>query len=166
MNLLTSRLLREHTPIENNENTELIWKKITKAYDLLAHFIDYKSFDGHVYQLQCIDNNFLYSYSIYRNGKLIEESDKLFDTQEKCYIRMRNVSYNYIGYGYYELFEYSPIESSQNDTTIKTIPDQYMSKIHISYTPDKITIQFITPDDDGNEKNANLYEIKMTEKKV
>ena len=163
MDLLTSRVLREYQNIENTEASKHIWKITTDAHESLTNFIEYKASDGHVYLLQHIDSNFKYSYSIYRNGQLIDQSNEKFDTQEECYIKMKNVSYNYIGYEYYELFEYSPMEIFQNDTTIQTIPTQYMSKIHVNYTPDKITIQFITPDDDGKEEEANCYEIKMTE---
>lgn len=166
MNLLTMRILRLDQELLDytidKAATEQVWRTTTSAYESLRNFIKHKTLDGHIYCLQQIDSNFKYSYSIYRNGQLIDQSNEKFDTQEECYIKMKNVSYNYIGYEYYELFEYSPTEIFQNDTAIKTIPDKYMSKIHVNYTPDKITIQFITPDD-GNEEEANCYEIKMTE---
>ena len=164
MDLLTSRVLREYQNTENTEESKHIWKITTDAYNSLTNLIKYKTSDGHVYLIQQIDSNIKYSYSIYRNGQLIDQSNKKFDTQKECYIKMKNVSYNYIGYEYYELFEYSPMGIFQNDTTIKTIPTQYMSKIHVDYSPDKITIQFITPDV-GNEE-ANCYEIRMTEMRL
>ena len=166
MNILTMRILRQDQDADytiDKTATEHVWRVITDAHQSLVNLIKYKTFDGHMYWLQKIDSNFKYSYSIYRNGQLIDQSSENFDTQDDCYIKMRNISYNYIGYEYYELLEYSPMEIFQNDTTIKTIPTQYRSKIHVDYTPDKITIQFITPDDDGNEEEANCYEIKMTE---
>jgi len=167
MNLLTMRILRLDQDVLDytidKAATEKVWRTTTNAYESLTNFIKHKTLDGHLYCLQQIDSNFKYSYSIYRNSQLIDQSNEKFDTQEECYIKMKNISCNYIGYEYYELFEYSPMEIFQNDTTIKTIPDKYMSKIHVNYTPDKITIQFITPDDNGNEEEANCYEIKMTE---
>lgn len=167
MNLLTMRILRLDQELldytVDKDATEKVWRVITDAHQSLVNLIKYKALDGHIYCLQQIDSNFKYSYSIYRNGQLIDQSSEKFDTQEECYIKMKNVSCNYIGYEYYELLEYSPMEIFQNDTKIKTIPDKYRSKIHVDYTPDKITIQFITPDDDGNEEHANRYEIKMTE---
>ena len=166
MNLLTMRILRHNQDADytiDKSATEQVWKTTTFAYESLTNFIKHKTLDGHEYWLQQIDSNFKYSYSIYRNNQLIDQSNEKFDTQEECYIKMKNVSCNYIGYEYYELFEYSPMEIFQNDTTIKTIPIQYRSKIHVDYTPDKITIQFLTPDDNGKEEEANCYEIKMTE---
>lgn len=165
MNLISKEIFLKTESWSLDRKSDHSWRIIANAYDSLKSFIKYM-YNGTVYQLKEVPvEEYEYSYCIYRNEILIGKSDEMFERQKMCYDAMMRVAQNYIGYGYNELFEYSPTEITTGNT-IETIPSHYASRITIDSRPDSICIQYETPDDNsdnGSRICGHKYEIRMVE---